>query len=114
MLAWLLAVLLWRGGLQLGWPPALAWAAGVAAGCGLALASRLTAQLMPAPQMAALLAAAGAPASAAAIGIAPDRLRHTILAARFLRSRYTVLDLLDDTGMLAAAAAQAAQEETAR
>jgi hypothetical protein len=40
VLAWLLAVLLWRGALQLGWAPALAWSAGVAVGCGLALTSQ--------------------------------------------------------------------------
>lgn len=39
VLAWLLAVMLWRGGLQMGWPPAVAWAAGVAVGAGLALAT---------------------------------------------------------------------------
>ncbi len=37
VLAWLLALLLWRGGLIAGWPPALAWGAGVLAAAGLAL-----------------------------------------------------------------------------
>ena len=55
---------------------------------------------MPAAEMRRHLRAAGAPAEAADIGVATDYLRRTILNARFLRSRYTLLDLLDETGLL--------------
>jgi glycerol-1-phosphate dehydrogenase [NAD(P)+] len=68
------------------------------------LAPRLRARLTPAPDMARALATAGAPADAADIGVARDYLHATILKARFLRSRYTLLDLLDETGLLAQAA----------
>ena len=67
------------------------------------LRQRLHAQLMTAQAMRAALHAAGAPADAAQIGISRDELRQAMLAARFLRSRYTVLDLLDETGLLAEA-----------
>ncbi|MEY4871434.1 MAG: hypothetical protein RLZZ563_764 [Pseudomonadota bacterium] len=67
------------------------------------LAMRLRAQVMPAEDMVAMLHAAGAPAEAAEIGVGRDYLRRTALHALYLRSRYTVLDLLDDCGMLAAA-----------
>ncbi len=46
------------------------------------------------------LRAAGAPAVSTDIGVPPDYLHRTILNARFLRSRYTLLDLLDETGLL--------------
>ncbi|MEO1102570.1 MAG: sn-glycerol-1-phosphate dehydrogenase [Pseudomonadota bacterium] len=68
-----------------------------------ALKARLTGHMLRAPQMAALLARAGAPVVPADIGIGDDRLRDTILAARFIRSRYTVLDLIEECGLLEAA-----------
>ena len=68
------------------------------------LADRLGARLMPAPQMARALATAGAPSDPGQIGVRRDQLHATILKARFLRSRYTLLDLLDETGLLAQAA----------
>ena len=68
------------------------------------LAPRLRARLMPARDMARALATAGAPSGAAEIGVARDYLHTTILKARFLRSRYTLLDLLDETGLLPQAA----------
>ena len=64
------------------------------------LAGRLRAQLVPAERMQAWLRAAGAPADAADIGVTPAHLAQTIENARFLRSRYTVLDLLDEAGLL--------------
>lgn len=64
------------------------------------LRRRLRAQLMTRDEMAALLARAGAPVRAAEIGVDPRRHRTAVAAARFLRSRYTVLDLLDETGLL--------------
>ena len=69
---------------------------------------RLQNQLMSMTEMQEHLRQAGAPACAADIGIDPQRLRETTLTARFLRSRYTVLDLLEETGLLEEAVAQAA------
>jgi glycerol-1-phosphate dehydrogenase [NAD(P)+] len=65
-----------------------------------ALRARLRAHLMTADQMRLALRAAGAPADAAEIGVDRDYLRRSTLNARFLRSRYTVLDLLEETGLL--------------
>ncbi|MDZ4095353.1 MAG: iron-containing alcohol dehydrogenase, partial [Paracoccaceae bacterium] len=64
------------------------------------LAGRLRTRLMPAAAMRAALHWANAPAEAAAIGVAPDHLRRSIAHARFLRNRYTLLDLLDETDLL--------------
>jgi glycerol-1-phosphate dehydrogenase [NAD(P)+] len=58
---------------------------------------------MPPADMVAALHRAGAPAEAAEIGVGRDYLRRSTLNARFLRSRYTVLDLLEECGMLEAA-----------
>jgi glycerol-1-phosphate dehydrogenase [NAD(P)+] len=69
------------------------------------LRGRLAGQLGPATDMVAALHKAGAPAEAAEIGVDRDYLHRTILAARFLRSRYTVLDFLDETGLLRSAVA---------
>lgn len=68
-----------------------------------ALRARLRAHLMPAADMRAALHAAGAPADGAEIGVDRAYLERTTLNARFLRSRYTLLDLLDETGLLAQA-----------
>ncbi|MFZ5751604.1 MAG: sn-glycerol-1-phosphate dehydrogenase [Pseudomonadota bacterium] len=68
---------------------------------------RLRAQLWAPARMADHLARAGAPVEAAEIGVDPAYLYRTILKARFLRSRYTLLDLLDEVGLLEPAAAAA-------
>jgi glycerol-1-phosphate dehydrogenase [NAD(P)+] len=75
------------------------------------LAQRLRDRLMPAPAMARALATAGAPPDAAEIGVSRDYLHTTILKARFLRSRYTLLDLLDETGLLQQAASAAVPQQ---
>jgi glycerol-1-phosphate dehydrogenase [NAD(P)+] len=64
------------------------------------LRARLRARLWTPARMADHLARAGAPVEAADIGVDPACLHRTILKARFLRSRYTVLDLLDEIGLL--------------
>lgn len=64
------------------------------------LKPRLQRQLMTPDAFATMLAAAGAPDSPAAIGVDGSRLRKTVLEARFLRSRYTILDTLEETGLL--------------
>ncbi len=79
-----------------------------------ALSSRLRARLWTADHMAAHLARAGAPVTGADIGVSDDYLYRSILKARFLRSRYTVLDLLDDCGLLEQAAMAALTKGSAR
>lgn len=64
------------------------------------LRERLRAHLMRGAQMAKLLRAAGAPVIAADIGVSPGHLKATFLASRFIRSRYTLLDLLEEAGLL--------------
>ena len=64
------------------------------------LRARLRDHLMTRDAMAALLDRAGAPLRAAEIGVDPGHHRASVAAARFQRSRYTVLDLLDETGLL--------------
>lgn len=63
----------------------------------------LRGRLTEAPTMVAMLHQAGSPAEAFEIGVDRAMLRHSILNARYLRSRYTLLDLLDETGLLQAA-----------
>ena len=55
---------------------------------------------MRAPDMADLLRAAGAPVDASDIGVSPGHLRETFFASRFIRSRYTLPDLLEEAGLL--------------
>ncbi|MEM7567653.1 MAG: sn-glycerol-1-phosphate dehydrogenase [Pseudomonadota bacterium] len=67
------------------------------------LKARLTTHMRRADAMRASLEQAGAPVTAAQIGVSQARLSFTIRASRFIRSRYTVLDLLDECGLLDAA-----------
>ena len=64
------------------------------------LKDRLTSQLIPFEQMREMLASAGAPTSPAEIGVSVEHMRSTVWTALFIRSRYTVLDLLYETGLL--------------
>ena len=68
-----------------------------------ATAGRLKDQVLPAARMAGLLAKAGAPSDAAHIGVSPGHLRQTMAGARFIRSRYTILDFLEEIGLFDAA-----------
>ncbi|NIA70187.1 sn-glycerol-1-phosphate dehydrogenase [Pelagibius litoralis] len=70
-----------------------------------ALRRRLGAHLLRAGDLRDLLAAAGAPTLAAEIGLSPDHHKATLDRARFLRSRYTVLDFLSEVGLLGVATA---------
>jgi glycerol-1-phosphate dehydrogenase [NAD(P)+] len=56
--------------------------------------------LMPCAQVRQVLAKAGAPTTAAALGVSPDEFLETVLHAHQIRSRYTVLDLAEDIGLL--------------
>jgi glycerol-1-phosphate dehydrogenase [NAD(P)+] len=67
------------------------------------LRERLERHMMRADEMTGLLAEAGAPVLPLQIGVSPEHLAETVRAARFIRSRYTVLDLLDECGLLDAA-----------
>jgi glycerol-1-phosphate dehydrogenase [NAD(P)+] len=69
--------------------------------------ARLAARVWPADRMVAHLRAAGAPAHPADIGLTMADLRAATLTARYLRRRHTLLDLLDETGLLARAVAEA-------
>jgi glycerol-1-phosphate dehydrogenase [NAD(P)+] len=64
------------------------------------LRARIATQLLSADELRALLAAAGCPTDPAAIGVSPAQLRRSYDLARTIRSRYTVLDLVAETGML--------------
>jgi glycerol-1-phosphate dehydrogenase [NAD(P)+] len=65
-----------------------------------ALRDRLRAQLLPAAELRALLAAAGAPTHPRELGLAMGAFRDTYRRARMIRRRYTVLDLAAETGTL--------------
>ncbi len=78
------------------------------------LSARLRGRLWTADRMADHLARAGAPSSGAEIGVDEGYLYRSIMKARFLRSRYTVLDLLDECGLLHRAALAASGTESVR
>jgi len=64
------------------------------------LAERLQEQLSGAAQLRRQLAAAGCPTTPSEIGLDEGRLRSTYRRALMIRSRYTVLDLANETGLL--------------
>lgn len=72
------------------------------------VSNRLRQQLPALDELRGWLAAAGAPSRARDISVSRQHLHASILNARFLRSRYTVLDTLEETGLLAPAAHYAA------
>ncbi len=63
------------------------------------LREALAAQLLPAASLRRMLAAAGAPTHPSHIGVDAARFRAAHAAARTIRARYTVLDLLFETGL---------------
>ncbi len=73
-----------------------------------AVRNRLEAQLVRREDMESMLRRAGAPASAADIGVSPKHLLATLRAAAFIRRRYTIFDFLHDTGLTEAALAAVA------
>jgi glycerol-1-phosphate dehydrogenase [NAD(P)+] len=64
------------------------------------LRERLREQLMGADELRAQLHAAACPTTPGEIGLSPERLRDTYRRAQMIRRRFTVLDLLDQTGIL--------------
>jgi glycerol-1-phosphate dehydrogenase [NAD(P)+] len=58
--------------------------------------------LVPAATIASVLERAGCPTGPADIGLSPGFYATAVRNARFLRDRYTFLDLADDAGRLAA------------
>jgi len=64
------------------------------------LKQQLKSRLVSANEMAALLSRAGAPVHASEIGVSRAHHKKTTLAARFIRSRYTILDTLAELGLL--------------
>ncbi|MEW6751190.1 MAG: iron-containing alcohol dehydrogenase [Candidatus Latescibacterota bacterium] len=56
--------------------------------------------LLPAAELAAQLRQAGCPATFAEIGVTPERARRAVLDSRDIRSRYTILHLGADLGLL--------------
>jgi len=64
------------------------------------LAPRLEAQLMAPEEVQRRLRAVGAPAHPSDIGLDWDRFRETYVRAQMIRSRYTVLDLALEAGLL--------------
>ena len=67
------------------------------------MSQRLREQLIPFDDLKAMLRAAGAPVEPEDIGISRQRLRRTFWQARFLRRRFTVLDLAARTASLESA-----------
>jgi glycerol-1-phosphate dehydrogenase [NAD(P)+] len=65
-----------------------------------ALRRRLAVQLLPPGQIRGRLQAAGCPTEPEEIGISRPRLQASFALARTIRSRYTVLDLAVETGLL--------------
>ena len=70
------------------------------AACWPDLRRRLSRHLVTSRSMGRMLRRAGAPVEPDDIGLKPSDMRESIRAARFLRSRYTILDLLDEIGLL--------------
>jgi glycerol-1-phosphate dehydrogenase [NAD(P)+] len=64
------------------------------------LQERLRAQLLPGERLRAQLQAAGCPTLPQELGLSGDRFRSTYRRAQMIRPRYTVLDLLSETGLL--------------
>jgi glycerol-1-phosphate dehydrogenase [NAD(P)+] len=63
--------------------------------------NRVRSALIPAATIATILERAGCPTTPAQIGLAPGFYATAVRNARFLRDRYTFLDLADDSGRLA-------------
>ena len=65
------------------------------------LSNRIRAASISAARLAAIMKRAGGPTKPADIGLSPSFYAGAVRNARFLRDRYTFLDLADDSGHLA-------------
>lgn len=63
------------------------------------LHQRLRAQLIPANELRDLLQGAGCPVTPEESGLTPDQVRESVVVARQIRRRYTVLDLVLELGI---------------
>lgn len=63
------------------------------------LRARLRDQLVPLRELHELYGIAGCPVTPEEIGLTPEQVRETVLAARLIRRRYTVLDLVLELGL---------------
>jgi glycerol-1-phosphate dehydrogenase [NAD(P)+] len=61
---------------------------------------RLRAQLRPVAEVRRQLVAAGCPVKPSEFGLSPEDVRKTCAAARYIRRRYTALDLVAEAGVL--------------
>ena len=69
------------------------------------LQKRLSKQLIPSEQLKEMLRTANAPTEFAQIGLTFEQYIHGIKTAQLIRKRYTILDMLYETGLLDAAIA---------
>ncbi len=63
---------------------------------------RVEGQMLPADRLREMLQAAGCPTHPTEIGVSMSQLKESYTLARTIRSRYTVLDLVNETGILSA------------
>ena len=68
------------------------------------LAKRTAECLIPFDTLKAMFRAASCPVAPAEIGLDAAQFRHGVLAAQLIRNRYTILDVLDELGLLCEAA----------
>ena len=61
---------------------------------------RVRQAMLPTARLRAAMMAAGAPTTAADLGLAPDLYRDALRHAREIRNRFTILDLAADSGRL--------------
>jgi glycerol-1-phosphate dehydrogenase [NAD(P)+] len=64
------------------------------------ITGRVRQAMLPTSRLRAALMAAGAPTTAADLGLAPDLYRDALRHAREIRNRFTILDLAADAGLL--------------
>ncbi len=62
--------------------------------------SKLSDILRPAARIRQILSQGGAPVTVSELGLTPEHLKHSFLAAREIRGRFTVLDFAADLGLL--------------
>jgi len=79
-----------------------------------ALVSRVSQTLIPFDELKSMFRAASCPAAPAEIGLGDAQFTHGILGAQLIRNRYTILDLLDELGLLREAADAVTLRMTAR